>query len=173
MDLFKVLNERHSVRAFKGKEIPEEKVKKILDAVNSAPSAGNLQAYEVVKVQEKERRQALAKAALDQGFVAEAPLVLVFFANPNRSSRRYSSRGESLYCVQDATIAAAYAQIAAAALGLASCWVGAFDDATVKKVCNAPEHLKPVAVVPVGYAAEEPRGRGRRFLDELVREEHF
>ncbi len=98
---------------------------------------------------------------------------LDFFANPSRSGRRYGSRGEQLYCIQDATIAAAFAQLAAAAQGLASVWVGAFDDATVKKVCNASEQLKPVAILPIGYPAAKPSAGGRRFLQDLVKEEGF
>jgi nitroreductase len=173
MEFFDAIKKRFSCRAFLEQEVEEEKLQKILDAANSAPSAGNMQAYEIVLAKDPERKKALATAALGQGFIEKASVVLVFFANPSRSGRRYGSRGEQLYCIQDATIAAAFAQLAATAQGLASVWVGAFDDATVKKVCNASEQLKPVAILPIGYPAAKPSASGRRFLQDLVKEEGF
>ena len=169
MDFFDVVENRHSIRAFKDQEVGEEKLQKILAAVNSAPSAHNLQSYEIVLIRDKDQKNALSAASRNQSFVAEAPVVLVFCANPNRNTRD-PSRGSSLYCIQDATIAAAYAQLAATALGLSSVWIGAFDDEAVSSVINASD-TKPVAIIPIGYPAEEPRKTERRSIDELVHEE--
>ncbi|MEM5773258.1 MAG: nitroreductase family protein [Candidatus Aenigmatarchaeota archaeon] len=168
MEFFDVLKKRHSVRAFSPRPIEESKIKQILEAVNSSPSAGNLQAYEIFLVQDENKKRELALASFAQSFVAEAPVVLVFCANPERSGKKYGKRGKSLYSIQDATIAAAYAQLASTALGLASCWVGAFDDEEVLKVLGKPEGLQPVAIIPIGYPAEEPRATERRKLDDLV-----
>jgi nitroreductase len=173
MEFFKLMKERHSVRSFQKKEIPEEKVKKILQAINSAPSAGNLQAFEVVLVESQEKKDALAKAALGQTSIEEAGIVLVFFANYKRSSVKYGERGEKLYSLQDATIATAYAQLAAQALGLSSCWIGAFEEKDVSKTVNAPQSLVPVAILPIGFAEEKPFVTERRSLKELVKEENF
>jgi nitroreductase len=74
----------------------------------------------------------------------------------------------SLYSVQDATIACTFAMLAASALGLASVWVGAFDEDQVSRVISAPEEQRPVAMLPIGYAAGPPRQRARRKLEELV-----
>jgi len=76
----------------------------IFETVNLAPSAGNLQAYKVRVVRDTERRMALAKAAYDQKFVAEAPVSLVFGTDPSRSAERYGKREAELYSVLDATI---------------------------------------------------------------------
>ncbi|MEM5869649.1 MAG: nitroreductase family protein [Candidatus Aenigmatarchaeota archaeon] len=168
MEFFDVLKKRHSVRAFSPRPIEESKIKQILEAVNSSPSAGNLQAYEIFLVQDEKKKRELALASFAQSFIAEAPVVLVFCANPERSGKKYGKRGRSLYSIQDATIAAAYAQLAATALGLASCWVGAFDDEEVLKVLGKPEGLQPVAIIPIGYPAEEPIPTERRKLDDLV-----
>lgn len=171
MEFFEVLKNRHSVRKFKDAEVEEEKLRKILEAANSAPSAGDLQAYEIVVVRDKARKEKLASAAYEQEFIAHAPVVLVFLAHPERSSRRYSKRGAELYCVQDATIATAYAQLAAAALGLGCVWVGAFDENEVAKVVNVKPNLRPVSMLPIGYADEQPRIIPRRKLEELIHEE--
>lgn len=171
MEFFETLKNRHSVRKFKDAEIEEEKLAKILEAANSAPSAGDLQAYEIVVVRDKKRKGMLVSAAYEQEFIARAPVVLVFLTNPERSSRKYSRRGVELYCVQDATIATAYAQLAATALGLGCVWVGAFDENEVAKVVNVKSNFKPVSMLPIGYADEQPIITPRRKLEELIHDE--
>ncbi len=169
-DFFQVVEERRSMRAFAPTPVEAEKLKRILEVVNRAPSAGNLQGYEIFVVRKAEQKQALVKAAYDQQFIAEAPLVLIFCANPARSAVRYRERGENLYSVQDATIACTYAMLAATALGLSSVWVGAFDEQAVRRAADIPADLTPVAMLPVGYASELPPATPRRSLDEIVHE---
>lgn len=170
MDFFKIVEERHSMRAFASKAVEEEKLHRILEIVNRAPSAGNLQGYEIFVVRQAEQKQALVEAAYDQQFIAEAPVVLIFCANPSRSAVRYRERGESLYSVQDATIACTYAMLAATALGLSSVWVGAFDEQAVRQAVDIPADLVPVAMLPIGYAGKSPRRTSRRPLQDIVHE---
>jgi nitroreductase len=124
-------------------------------------------------IEDAATKRALAAAAHGQDFLAEAPIVLAFCANPGRNEDRYRKRGAALYCIQDATIAAAYAQLAASALGLASCWVGAFDETAVARVLRAPPPIRPVALIALGYAAEAPERPRRWPLDEIIRHGHF
>jgi nitroreductase len=169
MDYFDIIKARRSIRIFKDIQVEPEKLQAILEAANIAPSAGNLQGYELYLVTKPEQRQALVKAALGQEFLAQAPIDLVFCANPQRSGVKYGPRGRGLYCVQDATIACTYAMLAATALGLSTVWVGAFDDEGVRSAVGIPADLLPVAVLPVGYAAESPAARPRRPLEQIVR----
>lgn len=173
LGFFQTVERRRSIRRFQPKPVEEEKIVKILETVNLAPSAGNLQAYEIVMVKDPKRRRALAEAAWGQYFIAEAPVVFVVFANRRRSAWRYGRRGEQLYSLNDASIAAAYIELSAAALGLGSCWVGAFDDERVSEAVNAPDHLRPVAVIPVGYPAESPRRPFRRGFRDFLHVETF
>ena len=168
MSFLKVVKARQSIRAFAPTSLAEDKLNEILEAANRAPSAGNLQAYELYVATQASRRAALAGAAFEQAFVADAPVVLVFCAHPERSARRYDQRGARLYALQDATIACTYAMLAATALGLASVWIGAFDEGAVRKAIGAPETHVPVALLPIGYAAEKPAPTMRRPLDDLV-----
>ena len=115
-----------------------------------------------------EQRQGLDKAAYGQEFLSQAPVDLVFCANPLRSSGQYSQRGRELYCIQDATIACTFAMLAAQELGLATVWVGAFKDDPVRQAAGIPPELIPVAILPIGYAAESPKRRPRRKLEDLV-----
>jgi nitroreductase len=173
MQFSEVIDRRRSIRAFRATAIEQDKISAILAAAQSAPSAGDLQAYRIVVVTDRETKALLAKAALGQHFIAEAPTVLVFFADIRRSKAKYGSRGAELFCLQDATIAAAYAQLAATEANLGSCWVGAFDDNGVSESLGAPAHLRPMALMPLGYSAEMPERPPRRALSQLVQSERF
>jgi nitroreductase len=153
MDFFDVLRKRHSVREYSSREIPKTMIEKIIKAAQTAPSAGNLRAYKIFTIIDTDTKCALARAAFGQEFIATAPVVLVFCSDQERSASRYGSRGAQLYSVQDATIACAYAQLAATALGLGSCWIGAFDEKEVAKIIKTDK--RPVALLPVGWLLEE------------------
>lgn len=168
MEFFEVIEKRQSIRAFAPQPVEAEKLQHILAAANSAPSAGNLQAYEIYVVHDETRRLHLAQAALGQDFIQQAPVVLVFCTNPERSQPRYGRRGARLYSVQDATIACTHAMLAATALGLGSVWVGAFDEQGVIQAIQSLEGQVPVAILPIGYPAEEPERRTRRSLEDLA-----
>ncbi|HOK46963.1 MAG TPA: nitroreductase family protein [Bryobacteraceae bacterium] len=169
MDFFDVLQSRRSIRNFANRPVEQDKVRAVLEAANSAPSAGNLQAYEIYLATRKEDRTMLARAALEQWFIAEAPIALVFCTNPERA-RRYGKRGAERYALQDATIACTFAMLAATALGLSTVWVGAFDDDSVRRIIKAPSTETPVAILPIGYPAESPEKTPRRPLADLVHE---
>jgi nitroreductase len=171
MDFFEVIELRQSIRAFAANDIEQVKVERILATLCLAPSAGNLQAFLVVVVREQERKKRLDEAAYGPGFLTQAPIVLAFLADQHRSESKYGTRGTTLFSIQDATIAAAYGQLTATALGIASCWVGAFDEARVGTILGAPAHLRPVALMPLGYPADAPERRRRRPLSELTRHE--
>jgi nitroreductase len=168
MTFFSLIQSRRSVRIFKDTLIETEKLQKILEACNLAPSAGNLQGYEIYVATGLEQRQALVIAALGQEFLVQAPVDLVFCANPQRSAVKYGKRGRELYSVQDASIACTYAMLAAQELGLSTVWVGAFQEEPVRQAVGIPPDLIPVAILPIGYAGEDPKPRSRRWLEDLV-----
>jgi nitroreductase len=147
---------RHSVRSFHERKIDREALREILAAADSAPSAGGLKAREVRVVTDRETKDRLVQAAFGQDFIAQAPVVLVFWAVASRSAAKYGDRGRELYCVQDATIAASFAWIQALALGLDGCWVGSFDDDAVKNIFR--KEIKtdwhPIPLLLAGYSAE-------------------
>jgi nitroreductase len=171
MHFFELLAERRSVRRFRIREVEADKLQAIVDAAAAAPSAGNLQAYEIVVLAKLDdaSRQAVLEAGYHQDLLASAPALLIFCADAERNRESYGERGTSLFALQDATLAAAYAQLAATALGLGSCWVGAFDEDRMRSLLGLPERLRPVAVIAIGYAAEHPARAPRRSANDLVR----
>jgi nitroreductase len=168
MEFFDVVERRRSVRVFTDQPVEKEKLDRILQACRDAPSAGNRQAYEIYVVTDAARRGDLARAAYEQAFLAQAPLALVFCTHAGLSAERYGERGENLYALQDASIACTFAMLAATAQGLASVWVGAYDDDRVWRILGEPPGQVPVAVLPLGYPAETPARRPRRQLEELA-----
>ncbi len=168
-DFFETIRHRHSIRKYQGeREVEQEKLHAILEAAVSAPSAGDLQSYRIIAVREEAVRQALQQAADNQPFVGEAPVCLVFCSEPARAEQEYGERGRDLYAIQDATIAAAYAQLAVVAAGLGSTWVGYFDADKVSAALGLEAGLIPVAMLSLGYPAEYPEPTARRHLDETV-----
>lgn len=168
-DFFETTRHRHSVRSYQSDmPVEQEKLHAIIETACSAPSAGDLQAYSITVVSDSDKRQALADASHEQGFIAEAPICLVFCADHKRSAAKFGERGAELYAIQDTTIAAAYAQLAVVAAGMASTWIGYFDDAKVKQIIGSDESLTPIAMISLGYPAELPEPTTRRRLNEIV-----
>ncbi len=173
MDVFEVIEQRRSIRAFTGKEVSEADLKKILDAARMAPSAGNIQPWIFIVARKGDIKRRLAEAALNQRFIEEASVVIVVCADEEKSARGYGSRGKHLYCIQDAAAATENMLLAAVGLGLGACWVGAFRENDVRETLKLPSGLRPVAIVPIGYPAENPRIPYKRSLEEIVRFETF
>jgi nitroreductase len=171
MDFSEVVDRRYSVRSFQNAPVVAARLQPVLDATNKAPSAGNLQAVEIVVVRNANKKKQLARAALEQWFIEQAPVVLVFLANPDRNCAKYGMRGAELYSLQDTTIACTYAQLAATATGLGTCWVGAFNEDAVRQIVGAPVAWRPVAILPIGVPADAARPRERRELRDLVHHE--
>jgi len=140
---------RCSVREYDQQEVPDADITYILNCASSAPSAGNLEGWDVVIVEGQEDRELVADAAYGQEHVQKAPVLLVVCANYVRSMSRYGERG-ILYAIQDATIACTYMMLAAHARRLHSCWVGAFREEDVKEILNLPGHVRPVAILCLG-----------------------
>ena len=168
MDTLQTIAKRRSVRAFKDDQIPEEILMKILEAARAAPSAGNRQARDIIVVNNREIKKTLTEAALGQRFIEEAPIVLVFCAIPERSAQRYGDRGRNLYCVLDAAASAENVLLAAHALGLGTCWIGAFNDDMVARALGFPSDARPVAIIPLGYPAEKPDETPRLIFKEFI-----
>jgi len=173
LDLFEAIRTRRSIRAFTEEEVSEGEIEKILDAARWAPSAGNIQPWIFVIVRTPETKRRLAEAALNQPLIEEAPVVIVACADREQSGMHYGRRGAELYCIQDTAAAVQNILLAAHALGLGACWVGAFDEEEVRLILRAPRGVRPVAIVPIGHPAEKPRAIFKQPLSRIVCHETF
>ena len=169
-EFFGFLAHRSSVRTYRNEPLTAEETDYILDCAGTAPSAGNLEAWDVVVVTEEDARSALAEAAYDQTHIGEASTIFVVCANYVRSMSRYGERG-ILYAVQDATIACTYMMLAAHAKKLHSCWTGAFDEDAIREVLNLPQHIRPIALLAVGKGNPPTALTERMAIGEHVHHE--
>jgi nitroreductase len=167
MSVLEIIRSRRSVRDFVDRQVPEEDIEALIEALRWAPSAGNLQSRKFYFVLNRDVRKQLAKAALGQNFIARAPLAVVACSDRTISAR-YGDRGVNLYSIQDAAVSVMNMMLLAQERGLATCWVGAFNEFDVIEVLALPGHLRPVAIVPVGYPAPVPAGAQRRLPKEEV-----
>jgi nitroreductase len=173
MELMEAIIGRRSTRVFLQKSISDETIKKLIEAARWAPSAGNIQPWIFLVIRKREIKILLAEAALNQMFVAEAPVVIVVCADEKRSLMSYGVRGKSLYCIQDTAAATQNLLLMAYALELGTCWVGAFNETEAKKALRLPEWIRPLSLIPLGYPKEKPSQKQRRPVSEIVHYEEF
>ena|SRR3990170_1555384 len=173
MDFEKVLRKRWMVRSFKPTPVPDEKVWKILRNAIRAPSAGHLQPWDFVIVKDRNTKTRLARAALNQTFIEEAPVVIVACANTHRSATRYGERGIRFYSLIDTAFASLIILLTAVNEGLGASFVGAFHDEEVSKILGLPDHIRPVGIINVGHPKEKPTRLNRIPLENLVHPEKW
>jgi nitroreductase len=169
MEVFEAILKRRGIRQFKKEEIPKEKIEKLKEAIIWAPSAGNLQARKFYFVFNEEVKKKLAKAALDQDFIAQAPLVVVGCYDLEKISW-YGERGRNLYAICDVAVAIENLMLLATSEGLGTCFVGAFSEKEVAKILNLPRKERPIAIIPVGFPAESPEPPEREPKEALIQE---
>ncbi len=169
MDVFSAIKGRRSVRAYKDTDVEEDKLTKVLEAARLSPSASNRQEWKFIVVKDKETRKRLAAAAFNQGFVAEAPVVIVACAT---EAKAVMTCGQPTHTV-DLSIACAYLILQAFELGLGTCWLGAFHEDEVKKILKIPAGVRVVTMTPLGYASQAPVPRDRKDLNEIICREQY
>jgi nitroreductase len=169
MEFAELIRQRYSVRAYKSDPVPDAILARVLEAARLAPTAANRQPFRVLVIRTEGRREELARVYHRPWFV-EAPLVLGVCCLPAEAWVRRDGKN---YADVDAAIVMDHLILAAAAEGLGTCWVGAFDPAAARKFLALPAGVEPVAFTPLGYAADQPPERKRKPLAELVLHERW
>lgn len=146
------------MRSFSKKPVPKEALDRVLEAALMAPSAGDIHPYRIVVVTDGNKIRRIAEAALNQGFISQAPVVIVYLVALDEASA-YGRRGVELYSLLDVGASMENLMLAATSLGLSTCWIGAFDEKRVEAILNAPEGYRAVSLTPLGYSESMPRGR--------------
>lgn len=164
-ELFAVMANRRSTRQFQDREVEDVKVKRLIAAADTAPTAGNYQGFEIFHIKDPAKKVALVTACNNQRYV-NAPLVLVFCKNPGRVKFDFSEEILKKFAIQDATLAAAYSQLAAQALGLSSIWIGMLDEQMVMDIVGTD--LEPSSLLCIGYPKKQRYPKARRHLSDIV-----
>jgi len=170
MDVFEAVQKRKSVRAYEPTPIPEDVMNRVLESARLSPSAANRQPWHFILVTDPEKKKALSKGTYAK-FVQEAPTVIVACGDAKSSPNWYTV---------DTTIATQTMVLTATAEGLGTCWIGSFDEADVKKTLAIPDHMRVIALLPIGYPREKldlvkaiNSIKGRKSLKEIVSREKF
>jgi nitroreductase len=164
MEFFDVIYKRRSIRAYENKPVEEEKLHQILRAAQRSPSANNAQDWKFVVVRDKLKIEKLTYACKQQSFVNEAPVIIVACAT---KSDYVMTCDQYAYPI-DISIAMTHMMLAATALDLGTCWLGAFFEDKVKKILKIPDEIRVVGILTLGYPHFQPQETNRKQLGEIV-----
>ena len=170
MEYSQLIAQRYSVRAYRPDPVEDEKLKQVLEAARLAPTAANRQPFQLVVMHTAGRKEELGRIYRREWFV-QAPIIIAVCAVSSQAWVRESDRFNARMI--DATIVADHLILAAADLGLGTCWIAAFNVAAAREVLGLPEDVEPVIFTPLGYPADVPGPKVRKSLEELVRYEHW
>ncbi len=173
MDFETVVKRRRMCRVFMERDVPQEKIDRILELASRYPSAGHTEPQEFIVVHNRRMKEDLAHAALDQMFVAQAPVVIVVVSDVRRSARRYGERGVRFFSIIDGAFVAMLILLAVVEEGLGACFVGSFYDEEVQEVLSLPQEVRPIGIIPIGYCAEGPRKFRRRSREQIVHRDRY
>jgi FMN reductase [NAD(P)H] len=164
-NIFNVMLSRRSQRRFEKREVEDWKLEMIFAAADTSPTAGGFQGFEIYHVKNEQIKLKLVGAANNQPYV-DAPVVLVFLMNPSRVKMNFPPEIIRKFSQQDATLAAAYSQLAAHALGLSTIWIGMINEAKVMEALQAD--LLPSSILCIGYPLKMLQPKPKRNLKELI-----
>ncbi len=146
MEVFEAIQKRKSIRSYEPKPIPNEKLNKILEAARLAPSAGNIQPWRFIVVLDQHKRSIIAKGCRFGRFLDESPAVIVGCGDQKASPRWHAI---------DTCIAMENLVLAATGEGFGTCWIGSFNEKTIREMLKIPNRLKVVALLALGYPREK------------------
>ena len=169
MDVYEAIQKRYSVRGYQDRPVPEDVLRRVLDAGRSAPSGNNVQPWKFVVVRDAVRRAAMQKAAKDQAFVGQAPVVIAVVGMAPEKIMSCEIPGDPVDCA----IAIDHMTLAAVAEGLGTCWIGAFYEDQARDVLGVPDPYKIIELLTLGYPAVPPHAKSRKTFDDVVCWEQF
>jgi len=170
MEFSELITKRYSVRAYRPIPVEDDVLQQVLEAARLAPTAANRQPFQLIVIPTAGREEELKRIYKMDWFV-QAPLVICAVATPDRGWVRRSD--SKCYCDVDVAIAMDHLILAAANLGLGTCWIGAFDPAAAREVLGLPEGVEPIVFTPLGYPADQIGPKQRKPLADLVRRERW
>ena len=167
MQVLQLMKQRCSVRQFQDRPVEHDKLQYVLEAARVAPSACNLQPYEFIVLDDSRR---IAQIAPEWVPASKAPLLIVACGDHQTAWRRRDGKD---HCDIDVAIAVDHMTLAAAEVGLGTCWICSFDAFRCAQILDLPPHLEPTVLLPIGYPAEtkssDRHATERKTLEKLVR----
>ena len=177
--MIEAIRHRKSVRKFQEIAIEDQKLIEILEAARLAPSGNNKQPWVFIVIKDEILKQEVAVATNNQMWIASAPVVIVAIADICARSENYAgmfvdeetSGFDLKRAIRDTAIAVTHLLLEVDNQGLGACWCGAFRQEGIRPILGIPDDKFVLAVIPVGYPAEEPKARPRKDLESILRHE--
>ena len=181
MDVFAAIQRRRSIRSYKPTPVEKADLEKILEAGRLAPSWANTQTWRFIVVTDSKAKSDLADSANPAGsrnntVVKQAPLVIAACAELNRAGFRDGKAvtdKEGYWFMFDLGIAMQNMVLEAEELGIGTLYIGAFDAKKAAAELGVPEGYACIALLPMGYANEQPEARPRKAMTEIVYQGRF
>lgn len=151
MSFLELAKKRFSVRKYKDNPVEEEKLMQVLEAGRVAPSAVNYQPLCFIVIREEEMLKKVA-GTYARSWLLGAPAIIVVCGDHSQAWRRADGKD---HCDIDAAIAVDHMTLAAAELGLGTCWVCAFNSMECSKLLGLPANIEPIALLPIGYPQDD------------------
>lgn len=179
--IWKLFDKRVSVRSYLPQDVSDESIEFLLECGVTAPSNGNMQPWEFIIIRDDEVKNRVvectftgyfSKGSNHQNWILDAPVVLVVCANQKRTKARYGEMG-ILGSIIDTAAAIENILLAASGIGLASCWVGGFNEQKLKQILKIPDQVKPIGLLPIGYPGEEVERKNRLSTTILKHYNYF
>ncbi len=166
MDFADVVQRRRSIRRYTSDAVSDEDVEFVLEAARLAPSWANTQCWHFVVIRDETLKQRVAEAGAEWGsrWIRKAPVLIAACADPALPGHK----GDIPNYLVDIGIAMEHLVLAATDRGLGTCWIGGFWEDQVKEILEVPDHLRVVAMTPLGYPDEAPESRDRKPLNAIV-----
>ncbi len=160
-----IVKKRKSVRQFKPQPVEDEKIRQILECARLAPSARNLQCWHFIVIKQREKIARAARAGGSHNdWLKDAPVLIVACGDPKKSTEHNGIQ----YYIVDVAIATENLVLAATDLGLGTCWIANFDEDIARQELGIPDHIKVVAMSPLGYPNDLEPSPKRKPLDKIV-----
>lgn len=181
MNFMELVLKRFSCRKFSDKPCEREKILKCIETARLAPSACNSQPWRFIVIDEPQLKNKIAKVATSgiygiiNKFLSTAPCIIVVLADREKfiaQAGAYVMKTD--YYLIDIGIACEHLVLQAAELGLATCYIGYFNEKGIKKILNIPKKYKVVLLITIGYPDEKERElrlknpKPRKKLEEIV-----
>lgn len=170
MEFQKLITTRYSVRAYRPDPVSDEALQQVLEAARIAPTAANRQPFQLI-VLHTAGRQAELQRIYHRPWFVQAPLILCACGVPSQGWVR--SDDQRRYLDVDVAIVMDHLILAAADLGLGTCWIAAFNAKAARQILRLPDEIEPLIFTPLGYPADQPGVKERKPLADLVRYEHW
>lgn len=166
MQVFDIIKKRRSIRLYTDEAIDEDKLKKLVEAAIWAPSAGNIQAWNILILQREEEIERVK--AVSPGMLGNPKALMILCADRRKAYDKGGEVGRDVLCIMDITTATQNICLEATELGLGSCIIRSFNQDAVSELLDLPKNISPELVVSLGYPGSIPNPPPRRKIEDTV-----